>query len=85
MKTRDMLDRLMALRQEQPPQPQLTPDGSLKAEVHAELNGDRERQIALHERAFRDAQRHMRQDYALSRSKGHTKALFNNPKTEIAL
>ena len=83
MVTIQMLDQLRAERRELNAEPSLTPDSAVTAEVHSQLDQQRERDIALHERAFRDARRHMRLDHALSRSQGQAKAIFNHRTQEI--
>ena len=85
MKTKEMLDQLRAERSQAHARLDLTPDGALTSTVHKDVDRERERQIQLHERAFRDAQHHMRLDHALSRHEGQAKAIFNNPEPEMQL
>jgi hypothetical protein len=80
-----MLDQLRSERSQKHARPALTPNNPLSSHVNSQIERERERQIKLHELAFRDAQRHMRLDHALSRHKGQARAIFNNPKPEITL
>lgn len=60
-------------------------DGPVHTQVVSSLNAQREHNILLAERAFRDAQRHMRHDHAMSRQRGQPSAHFNNPKPRMKL
>ncbi|CAA0107159.1 Uncharacterised protein [Halioglobus japonicus] len=83
MVTKDTLDQLRAERSQKRAHPALTPNGPVRTQVNAQVDRERERQIKLHELAFKDAQQHMRTEHALSRHKGQAKAIFNNTKPEM--
>jgi len=83
MVTNDYLKRLHAGRDQHTLELEHTIGGTLEQNVHGAASGRLEQEIAFTERAFRDAQRSMRIEQAISSHQGLPKAHFNNPKREI--
>ena len=85
MVTKHMLEEMRARRQKPTQTLDYTPDNAAYAAAGARLAKQQEKEIALAERAMRDAQRHMRTDYALARFRGQAKTHFtltNQPTKE---
>ena len=77
MVTKQQLDQLRAERQTPQAKLEYTMDGPVHTQVVSSISSERERQLALGERAMRDAQRDMRSELAEARLRGQPSAYFN--------
>jgi hypothetical protein len=82
MVTKQQIETLRAQRSTLTPVLDLTPNNAAFASIGAAQDRVREDSIEAIERAFRDAKRDMRREYELARSKGHTRAIFNQPNQQ---
>lgn len=77
MVTKDQYEALLAQRSTLTPTLELTPGNAAFSQVGAELDREREDDIAAIERAFIDARRDMQRDHQLARQHGRSRADFN--------
>ena len=77
MVTKQQLDQLRAERQRPQAKLEYNMDGPVHSQVVNSASAERERQLALGERAMRDAQRDMRKELAEARIRGQPSAYFN--------
>ncbi|MGE4069858.1 MAG: hypothetical protein AB7E72_01630 [Lysobacterales bacterium] len=77
MVTKAQYEALLAQRATPKATLELTPDGPVFGQLRADLEREREDDLAAIERAFRDAQRDMRRERELAAVHGRPRVAFN--------